>query len=185
MRWQSVLQEIRRKKLDLARLDPRAGMPVLPPAGASPAAIDAVERRLGLPLPPTYRALLEQHDGVPQLYHGTSLLGARPLARGTYVDLARLVIDAPEGAPVDLVPFGVDAQGETIFAWDRSALREDGEMEIVVWINEIGTRVDTFPAFLELICDMLAAEIDDRRRADPFPARRPAAAAGSLRFAFA
>src|SRR4051812_674694 len=94
MRWQSLLHEIRALKLDLARLDPRAGMPVLPPAGASPAVLDGAPRHLGRPLPPSYRALLAQHDGVPQLYHGASLLGARPLARGTYVDLARMVIDA-------------------------------------------------------------------------------------------
>lgn len=183
MRWHLLLQEIRRKKLDLARLDPRAGMPVMPPPGASPAAIDTVERRLGRPLPRSYRALLAHHDGVPQLYHGASLLGVRPLSRGTYVDLARLSIDTPEGAAGHLCPFGIDAQGEAIFAWDRSAPDHDGELPVVVWINEIGTRVESFPEFLELICDMISAEIDDRRRASPRAGRRPAPS--SLQLAFA
>lgn len=178
MRWQLTLQEIRTKKLDLARLDPRAGMPVLPPSGAAPRAIATVERRLGRPLPPSYAALLAQHDGVPQLYQGASLLGTRPLARGTYESLARLVIDVPGEA--DLVPFGIDADGETIFAWDRSAERADGELEIVVWVNEIGERVESFPAFLDLVCAMLTAEIDDRRRvASPSSRRLPRAAAGA------
>jgi hypothetical protein len=183
MRWQSTLQEIRAKKLDLARLDPRAGMPVLPPPGAGPRAIDAVERRLGRALPPSYRALLAQHDGVPQLYHGASLLGTRPLTRGTYVDLARLVIDVP--AEADLVPFGIDATGETIFAWDRASERADGELEIVIWVNEIGERVESFPAFLDLVCAMLEAEIDDRRRVAAPSSRRLPTAAAALRFAAA
>ncbi|MFT3766057.1 MAG: SMI1/KNR4 family protein [Minicystis sp.] len=139
MRWQSLLYEIRGLKLDLARLDPRAGMPVLPPTGAAPAAIDAVERRLGCPLPPSYREMLAQHDGVPQLYQGASLLGTRPLTRGTYVDLARMVIDVPgvgAASASDLVPFGIDATGEAIFAWDRARVHEDGEIEVVVWVNE-------------------------------------------------
>jgi hypothetical protein len=173
MRWQPILYEIRALKLALARLDPRAGMPVMPPGGASPRAIEAVERRFGRPLPPSYRALLAAHDGVPQLYHGASLLGARPLAQGTYVNLARLVIDAPgpQGG-ADLVPFGIDARGETIFAWDRAEERPDGELEVVVWINDIGERVDGFPAFLSLVREMLAAEIEDRQRTSWASSRR-------------
>lgn len=172
MRWQPILHEIRALKLALARLDPRAGMPVMPPAGASPRSVEAVERRFGRPLPPSYRALLAEHDGVPQLYHGASLLAARPLAQGTYVNLARLVIDppGPQGG-ADLVPFGIDTRGETIFAWDRSEERAGGELEVVVWINDIGERVDGFPAFLELVLEMLTAEIDDRRRGS-LPASR-------------
>lgn len=169
MRWQSLLQEIRALKLELARLDPRAGMPVLPPAGAGPRAVDAVERRIGRPLPPTYRALLAQHDGFPHLYHGAGLLGARALSRATYLDLAHMVIGLP-----DLVPFGVDAQAETFFAWDIGAERAGGELEIVVWINEIGERLESFPALLELVREMLTAEVDDRRRAPLRASRRRA-----------
>ncbi len=118
MRWHLLLAEIRAQKLALARLDPRAGMPVLPPAGAAPHAIAAVERRLGRPLPPSYRALLALHDGLPAFYQGASLLGARPLARGTYLELARICIAPDHDA--ELVPFGVDGRGDTIFAWDTS-----------------------------------------------------------------
>lgn len=183
MRWQPLLAEIRALKLTLARLEPRAGMPVQPPAGAPARAIEAVERRLGRPLPPSYRELLAQHDGVPGLYQGASLLGVRPLTRGTYVDLARLSIDlgrpAPESprppaavtrasslvADIDLIPFGIDATGETIFAWelDQEA-RADGELPIVVWMNEIGERVPSFPAFLELVLEMLGADVAERQR---------------------
>lgn len=187
MPWQPLLHEIRALKLDLARLDPRAGMPVAPPPGADPRALDAVERRLGRALPPSYRALLAQHDGVPMFYQGAALLGARPLLRGTYVDLARMVIDAPGAAPdADLVPFGIDSRGEVIFAWDRAREGDHGELEVVVWLNEIGARVPSFPAFLEMVRDMLAAEAADRHAAGFAPhsvrrrALRPAREARSL-----
>ncbi len=162
MRWQPLLAEIRAQKLALARLDPRAGMPVKPPSGASAAAIEAVERRMGRPLPPSYRELLAQHDGLPGFYQGASLLGTRPLTRGTYVELARLSIDAEKSA--GLVPFGIDPAGETIFAWDTHGAGTEGELPIVVWMNEIGERVPSFAGFLELVLEMLGAEIADRRR---------------------
>lgn len=188
MRWLPILDEIRALKLDLARLDPRAGMPVLPPAGAAPAAIDAVERRLGRALPPSYRALLALHDGVPQLFHGVALLGARPLSRGTYVDLARMVIDAPgldlEGSR-DLVPFGIDPKGEAIFAWDRAREGDDGELEVVVWLNDIGARLPSFPALLDLVREMIAAELDERRRTAIVVDRRAPLAAPAWRSAAA
>jgi SMI1 / KNR4 family (SUKH-1) len=162
MRWQPILTDIRAQKLALARLDPRAGMPVLPPAGAALCAIQAVERRLGRPLPPSYRELLAQHDGLPAFYQGAGLLGARPLARGTYLELARICIDPDRDAR--LVPFGVDSSGDTIFAWDLARPRADGELEVVVWMNEIGERVADFPGFLELVLAMLTAEIAERQR---------------------
>lgn len=167
MGWQTTLAEIRARKLELVRLDPRSGMPVCPPPGADPRAIAAVQRKLGRPLPPSFRAFLAQHDGFPQLYQGTSLLASTPLARGTFIDLARVVIETEGGdkavdAPA-LFPLGVDARGETLFAWDPSQARGDGEIEIIVWMNEIGLRVESFPALLEVVLEMLAADIAQHR----------------------
>src|SRR5262249_26018209 len=116
MCWQPLLTEIRVKKLALARLDPLGGMPILPPAAATPAPIASVERRLGRPLPPSYRELLAQHDGVPGFYLGASLLGTRPLARGTYAELAHVDDETEQRGA--LVPFGLDRAGEVVFAWD-------------------------------------------------------------------
>lgn len=188
MRWHPLLKEIRARRLDLARLDPRAGMPILPPGGATPSAIAAVERRLGRPLPPSYRELLSLHDGIPHFYQGVSLLSAHHLTRGTFVDLARLVIDLGETSRVDsargrgptLVPFGIDASGETIFAWDMSAPGPGGELGVVLWMNEIGERAPSFPSFLDLVLAMLESDIDERRRALEPRERRCAAMAEAI-----
>ena len=177
MQWYETVNLIRAKKLELAAVDPRAGMPVMPSARAGERGIAAVERRLRRPLPPSYRAFLATHDGWPQFFHGASLLGVRHLARGTYDEVTRLVLEeweaprpgsarAPRRQPPKhmLVPFGIDARAETIFAWNTSTVRADGELEIVVWINEIGERVESFPRFLELVLELLGADLDERRR---------------------
>lgn len=165
----SLLAEIRALKLDLARLDPRAGMPVLPPPGATPAALISVERKLGRALPAAYRELLELHDGFPQLYQGASLLSTSQLVRGSFVDVARMMIDLGEPGPIGatrrrpaLVPFGIDSGAETIFAFDCSA--PSGEPGILIWVNEIGVRLDGFAAFLDFVTEMLQADVEERRR---------------------
>jgi hypothetical protein len=162
MDWLEVTHRIRALRLDLARMDPRRGMPVAPPAGASEQAIAGAERRMGLRLPPSYRALLALHDGWPLFFGGAGLLGVRSLARGAYVGVARMVIDESEGG-AGLIPFGIDADAETIFAWDAGEARADGELEVMLWTNGVGVRLPSFPDLLELIADMLAAEIEDRR----------------------
>lgn len=173
MQWQHLLREIRARKQKLARLDAGVGLPVMPPDGVSPGEIAAVERALGCPLPPSYRELLAVFDGVPNLYQGASLLGARHLARGTFVELARSVIARGDPALVEgpgsgrsaLLPFGVDPAMETIFAWDLGAPRRGGEPKVVLWINEIGVQIESFPSFLEFILSLLEADIEERLRA--------------------
>jgi hypothetical protein len=183
MEWLGSIQRIRALKLELARIDPRGGMPVAPPAGAPEHAIAGAERRMGFALPRSYRALLSLHDGWPQVYAGAGLLGVRALSRGTFVDVARMVIDergagwsggrspAPRGPGRSrqggLIPFGIDAEAETVFAWDTDAVRPDGEMEVLLWINDLGVRAPSFPALLDLLVDLLSAELEDRRRRAP------------------
>jgi hypothetical protein len=176
----SHLAEIRALKLDLARLDPRAGMPVLPPSGASPAALASVERKLGRALPPAYRELLALHDGFPQLYQGASLLSTSQIIRGSFVDVARMMIDLGEPGPASatrrrptLVPFGIDSAAETIFAFDCGAT--GGELGVLLWMNEIGVRLDGFAAFLDFVTEMLQADVEERRPAAPPRSQRRAA----------
>ncbi|WP_437933142.1 SMI1/KNR4 family protein [Sorangium sp. So ce341] len=185
MEWLESMHRIRALKLELARMDPRRGMPIAPPAGAPEAAIAGVERRLGMPLPPSYRELLARHDGWPQLFAGASLLGVRALARGSYMDVGRMVLELCEGeearragerdvAPSSLrgrysarsalVPFGIDAAAETVFAWDPEARSPDGELEVILWTNDVGMRLSGFAELLDMVKEMLAAELDDRRK---------------------
>ncbi|EYF07334.1 SMI1/KNR4 family protein [Chondromyces apiculatus] len=199
MEWLDAIRSIRALKLALARRDPRRGLPVAPPGGASEEAIASAERRMGMRLPPSYRALLAMHDGWPQIFGATGLLGVLPLTRGAYLGVAQMMIEENEGAArpesaqgaggvaspremaveggrgqgegdgarsrgrmraAGLVPFGIDAEAETLFAWDPESVRADGEMEVVVWMSGLGMRLGSFPELLELLVDMLAAELE-------------------------
>jgi hypothetical protein len=73
-----------------------------------------------------------------------------------------MVIEESEGG-AGLVPFGIDAEAETIFAWNAGATRADGELSVMLWTNGVGVWLPSFPDLLELIADMLAAELEDRR----------------------
>ena len=84
----------------------------------------------------------------------------------------------PARAP--LIPFGIDAAAETVFAWDLAEPRADDELEIVVCVNELGIRLASFPDFLVLVLEMLSADLDARASPDgarvascaPLPPRR-------------
>jgi hypothetical protein len=187
MDWLSqTLAEVRTMKLELARLDPRRGMPVLPPVGATDRAIVSAQRKLGRALPPSYRAFLSSHDGWPEFFQGATLLGTRQLVRGTYVDLARLMLsDETIGSssfPRSLVPFGIDAKAETIFAFDLD--RDGEELGVVILVSGIGERFDGFRDFIAFTRDVLGAELlhlrststrvrgPSVREASPAPARK-------------
>jgi hypothetical protein len=59
----------------------------------------------------------------------------------------------------NLIPFGADADGCTVFAFDPGALRRDGEYGVVCWINDIGLRRDSFEDFLELVLELCENEL--------------------------
>jgi hypothetical protein len=154
---------LRKKKLDLARVDPRSGMPIQPPRGASPQALAAVERAMRRPLPPSYRAFLREHDGWPSLFDGMSLLSSRQLSRGAYVDLARVMLEDGAFETSSLFAIGIDPEAQTIAAFDLSEVREDGEIPIIVFFGGIGERVGTFDELLSLFGELFDAEITTRR----------------------
>ena len=59
------------------------------------------------------------------------------------------------------MPFGIDSQAETIFAFDCNG--SSSELGIVLWTNEIGVRLDDFGAFLDFVIEMLQADVEERR----------------------
>lgn len=177
-----TIHAIRSLRLELARLDPRGGMPTMPPPPASPASIAAVERRYGFALPASYRAFLAAHDGWPGFFHGASLLGTGALARGTYLGVGRMAFaentaDLEDGpisvarAAASFVPFGLDAQAHMVFGWDPARIEPTGELRVLYWIHGVGDTAPSFDAFLDFVAEMLEAEVADRRA---LPARSPA-----------
>ena len=59
-----------------------------------------------------------------------------------------------------IVPFGIDLQGTTLFAFNPSVTHADGECEVVAWVNEIGVRRESFTDFLEFVLEMCESELE-------------------------
>jgi hypothetical protein len=167
----SVLSRIRTVHAEILRLAPFRDMGLVPNPGASLRKIKKAEERLGRPLPPSYRAFLSRHDGWPRFFEGATLLGTESLGKPNYEELARAAFEAAEtpvphlGPPsrprsLSIIPFGIDAQATTLFAFNTDVMTADGEYEVIAWINEIGLRRDSFPSFLELLLELSEAELE-------------------------
>jgi hypothetical protein len=138
---------------------------LIPNPAASEVALKRAEKRLKHQLPPSYRAFLSVHDGWPRFFDGASLLGTATLGHRKYEDLARAAFEAAEtplpelGPPRrprarSLIPFGADLEGTTLFAFNPAVVQPDGEYEVIAWVNELGMRHPSFPAFLEWILEL-------------------------------
>jgi hypothetical protein len=170
--WEDVLRRIYWVQAELAELAPERQPGFVPNPPADREAVSRAERRLGHPLPPSYRAFLERFDGWPAFFEGASLLGTKDLGKTSYADLAQAAFEAAEtpvpdggppstrvkGYPGDMIPFGIDATGTTLFAFDPSTRDAAGEMSVVAWINEIGIRSESFVEFLEYVLELCEAE---------------------------
>jgi len=169
--FSSLLRRTKELQTEILRLAPYRDIGLVPNPGASASAISAVEERIAHRLPPSYREFLTLHDGWPRFFEGATLLGTANLGKRMYEDMARAVFEAaetpvPHLAPPSralrppIVPFGIDLQGTTLFAFNPNVTRADGECEVVAWVNEIGVRRDTFAGFLEFVVEMCESELE-------------------------
>ncbi len=173
-KFPTLLTRIKELQLEILRVAPYRDISLVPNPGASAVAIAAVEKRISHALPPSYREFLALHDGWPRFFEGATLLGTANLGKRMYEDMARAAFEAAE-TPVPwlappskhdrkpVVPFGIDLQGTTLFAFNPSVTRADGECEVVAWVNEIGVRRDTFSNFLEFVIEMCESELESYR----------------------
>lgn len=173
-RWQALLKEIRHYQTEIMRVAPFRDAGLVPNPPASSVAIAAAEARMGHELPPGYRAFLAQHDGWPRFFEGATLLGTANLGKRCYEDAARATFDAAETPVVDLappsrlrprvlIPFGIDLQATTLFAFNPAVVDADGEFEVIAWVNEIGLRRASFEDFLLMVAELCESEIYARR----------------------
>lgn len=172
--WQALLSEIRRVQTEIMWVAPHRDVGLVPNPRSSRRAIAAAEQRLGWPLPPSYRAFLAKHDGWPRFFEGATLLGTANLGKRCYEEAAHATFDAAETPVPDLgppgsqpprrvlIPFGIDLQATTIFAFNPSLATSDGEYEVIAWVNEIGMRYESFTAFLSAVLELSEAELAER-----------------------
>jgi len=124
------------------------------------------------------RSLLPLLKNPALFFHGANLLGTHELPKAHYSELSRAAFDAyetpipevgpparPEGRSDAMIPFGIDPRATTIFAFNPAVVSPDGEMEVIVWVNELGERYENFAEFLGAVSEMLEAELAERSAA--------------------
>jgi len=124
--------------------------------GASEAQLVDVERRLGAPLPPSYRAFLELHNGWLEFSGEAMVLPTDEHDKPWVVKRTKRFHDhIREFEKTNLLQhafFVMMGEGEPNFAYfDKAKRSADGEMEVVYWdlvMGDLG-RYPDFAAFLE------------------------------------
>jgi hypothetical protein len=143
--WLETLDQIRSAQTEIMRTRPYKDFGLVPNPGASGSAIAAAE--------------------------GATLLGTANLGRREYEDVVQAVFRSAEtpvpdiGPPSSrralrrpLIPFGVDLQGTTMFAFDRSQVGPDGELAVIAWVSEIGLTFQGFDDFLTNVLEWLTLD---------------------------
>jgi hypothetical protein len=174
--WKDTIGKIRQLKAELHSVHPQLGPAMAPPPGAGLRTMSIVERRIRHHLPPSYRAFLHMHDGWPLFFQGASLLGTRELSKPGPFEVTRAAFAAyetpipeigppsrPQGHNDAMIPFGIDPTATTIFAFNPAVTSADGEMEVIIWVNELGERAQSFAGFLSLVVEILELDLNDHR----------------------
>ena len=115
---------------------------------ASEAEVDAVERRVGCLLPPSYRAFLLLYNGIDNFEYDMPLLSTHELVAGDEGWVEDLADEEPELASFAIA--GSDASNAGYLAFDRSSASGGGELEIVHLTLQLAqTRWPSFVLMLE------------------------------------
>jgi SMI1/KNR4 family protein SUKH-1 len=161
-RWRSLLGRIRALQMELKRVLPERRVGLAGNPGAPDSAIAVAELRLGRKLPPSYRQFLAFSDGWPDFFENACLLGTGEIGRQPAPPRQSGTSSPPSNrrAPSDSwVPFGVDRNGVTLFAFDTSASSKDGELPVVAWLGGLGLNCTCFTAFLATVLQLCRAEL--------------------------
>ncbi|HET9955570.1 MAG TPA: SMI1/KNR4 family protein [Polyangiaceae bacterium] len=169
------IEKLRAIHSDLLRIEPFQDIGLVGNPGATLAQIEAAEARIGMRLPPSYREFLRLHDGFPRFFEGTHLLGTRSLGDRSHDAFARAAFAGAESPAMAstpglastmrrrrgferVIPFGVDPQATTLFAFNPDVSRTGGECEVIAWIHELGVRRPDFASFLDLLIEFAEHE---------------------------
>jgi len=148
--------------MELKRSDPRRAVGLAGNPAAPESALVVAELRLGRKLPPSYREFLAFCDGWPSFFEATTLLGTGDIGRRTCdAAAARMVHERC------LLPFGVDARGACLFAFDTRVRLADGELPVVAWMGGLGIDCRCFTGFLATVLQLCRAELVQVKASEP------------------
>jgi len=115
----------------------------------------ALEKRIGKPIPPSYRAFLELHDGWKHFSGGVHLLSVEDQSSDWVrewlgmLDMAFVAIKEPNPFEHGAVPIALGEGEHSFLLLDPSSSRSDGEMNFVAYyFGEIQDTFEDFTSYL-------------------------------------
>ncbi|BCH25438.1 SMI1/KNR4 family protein [Mesorhizobium sp. L-8-3] len=130
-----------------------------------------LERKLSKPLPPSYRAFLELHNGWVNFAGDAKLLAVEDhddeWVEDVLADLQEVFSDLDQENPFEngALPVMLGEDSRQAVYLDPQTLRADGEMDVVVLdINKEERRLPDFTSFLMYKLGLLREMIDNQTR---------------------
>jgi SMI1 / KNR4 family (SUKH-1) len=155
-RVKAAVERIRKANEEYFSLEFDEDCPQVLNPGASAAQIANVERRLGAPLPPSYRAFLELHNGWTEFTGGAMILPTdehdKPWVAKRIKRFHDHIREFEKTNVLQHAFFVMLGEDEPNFVFlDKSKRSADGEMEVVHWDLIYGDRgrFPDFAAYLE------------------------------------
>lgn len=137
---------------------------------ASPQQIGKLESILGKPLPPSYRAFLELHNGWSNFAGGAKLLSVEDQTsawvKKRVKDLGDLLFEDDDKNPFlqDAVPILLGKDENSYLVLDPNKVRKDGEMDFVMYdYGEAERRFKDFTSFLRHDFKLMQELIKDEK----------------------
>jgi hypothetical protein len=171
-----LVGRIRALQMELKRVLPARRIGLAGNPAAPENAIVVAELRLGRKLPPSYREFLAFSDGWLDFFEDTSLLGTSDIGRQQPASAPSSSSGPPSSrrATTDSwIPFGVDRNGATLFAFDISASSSDGELPVIAWLGGLGLNCTCFTAFLATVLQLCRAELASAKAQEARAAVQP------------
>jgi hypothetical protein len=141
---------------------------------ATPAQLAKLGHRLGAPLPPSYRAFLELHNGWIDFSGESKILSVQDHGSEWVQDRLDDIGELCDEEGVDnwfehgALPVLLGEDTEDVLLVDPRTARNDGEMDFIALdIIEEERRFATFTDFLRHKLDLLRRLIDKHRRGEP------------------
>lgn len=138
----------------------------------SPKQLATLERILGKPLPPSYRAFLELHNGWKKFVGGAKLLAVEDhgssWVKKRLEDLDTLFYEEEEGAnpfKEDAIPVLLGEDEQSFLVLDPRTVRQNGEMDFVQFdLTEEENRFKDFTSYLQHKLKLTREIIDDQMK---------------------
>lgn len=152
---QKLIHELAEVKREYSRLafDEEDRMMLGEPA--SPSQIAKLERRLGKPLPPSYRAFLELHNGWEHFDGGLNLLSVEDQDSEWVQEWLKMLamafkaVDEENPFETRAIPVMLGEGDHSSLALDPHTVRPNGEMDFVKYdFAEVNNRFKDFTSFL-------------------------------------